>query len=133
MGTDKATSGMMKRYLVYFDPDAAKEYNALDGSVSLLVDKAIEELTVRADKVGKPLGNKQNLKLAGCREIKFRDAGLRIIFRITNEKVDILRIVFVLAISKREDFQVYKLAAKRSVKPTVINTSVGSVLQRHGN
>jgi len=114
---------MTKRYVVYFDPDAAKEYADLDGSVIPLVDKALEELIRRADEVGKPLGNKQSLKLAGCREIKFRDSGIRIIFRITDEKVDILRIVFVLAVSKREEFHVFKLAAKRSIKPTAIKKS----------
>lgn len=40
--------------------------------------------------MGKPLGNKRDMKLAGCKEIKLRDAGIRIIFRITDTFIDIL-------------------------------------------
>ena len=77
---------MSQRFAIRFAPEAVKEYDSLDGSVVPVVDKAIDELTDRADEVGKHLGNKRNQKLAGCKEIKLRDAGIRIIFRVTNEK-----------------------------------------------
>lgn len=107
---------MSRQFAIRFDPDAAKEYDSLDGSVIPLVDKAIDELKDRADEVGKPLGNKRNKKLAGCKEIKFRDAGVRIIFKISNDKVDVLRIVYVLAISRRDKDQVFSKAAGRLAK-----------------
>ena len=106
---------MSQRFTIRFDPDAVKEYESLDGSVVSIVDKAIDELNDRADEVGKPLGNKRNQKLAGCKEIKLRGAGIRIIFRITNEKVDVLCIVYVLAISKRDKDQVFEAAASRLI------------------
>ena len=107
---------MSQRFVIRFDPDAVKEYESLDGSVVSIVDKAIDELKDRADEVGKPLGNKRNQRLAGCKEIKFRDAGIRIIFRISNEKVDVLCIVYVLAISRRDKDQVFGAAASRLIK-----------------
>lgn len=42
------------------------------------------------------MGNKRGVNLTGCREIKLRDSGLRIIYKITNDKIDILQIVYIL-------------------------------------
>lgn len=116
---------MSLRFFVLFDPDAAKEYDRLDGSVVSLVDKAIDELQERADEVGKPLRNKSNQKLAGCKEIKLRDAGIRIIFRVTGQKVDVLCIVYVLAISRRDSDQAFILAAGRLAKMKKKKTQSG--------
>jgi len=66
-----------KRFDVRLDPDALKEYGKLDNSVLPAVNKAIDELEYRADEVGKPLGNKSSTKLAGCKEIKLREEGIR--------------------------------------------------------
>jgi mRNA interferase RelE/StbE len=104
------------RFDVRLDPDAAKEYQNLDNSVVEIVDKAIDELEFRADEVGKSLGNMRDIKLAGCKEIKLRDAGIRIIFRITNEIVEVLRVVYIIAIEKRSADFVFKIASKRFSK-----------------
>lgn len=66
---------MSQRFAIYFDPDAANEYENLDGSVGSIVDKAIDELIDSADEIGKPLGNKRTQNLVSCREIKLRAAG----------------------------------------------------------
>lgn len=102
-----------QRFEVIMDPDVLKEYEKLDNSVAEIVDKALEELEIRADKVGKNLSNYQDTKLAGCKEIKLRDAGIRIVFRVTNEKVDILRIVYILTVEKRSRDFAFKVAHKR--------------------
>lgn len=98
-----------KKFEVRMDPDAARHYQKLDNSVVGAVNKAIDELEIRADKVGKPLENKNSSKLAGCKEIKLRQFGIRIIFRVTNETVDILRIVLVLAIERRNKDLVFRV------------------------
>ena len=116
---------MSQRFAIYFDPDAAKEYESLDGSVVSIVDKAIDELKDRADEIGKPLGNKRTQKLSGCKEIKFRAAGIRIIFRVTNEKVDVLCIVCILAISKRDKEQVFSTATSRLINSKENNLHFG--------
>lgn len=102
------------KFEVRLDSDALKEYNPLDNSVLGIVNKQIDELELRADEVGKPLENNNSTKLAGCREIKLRDAGIRIVYRITNEIVEVLRIVYILTIEKRSRDSVIKIADKRN-------------------
>ncbi len=78
-----------------------------------IVDKSLERLEERADEIGKPLHNTQNSRLAGCKEIKLRDAGVRIIFRVTDTVVEVLRVVYILAIEHRSDDYVFKIASQR--------------------
>jgi len=77
------------------------------------VDKALERLETRADEIGKPLQNKHSTKLHGCKAIKLRRAELRIVFRVTAEIVDVLRIVYVLTIEKRDLNLVFDVAHTR--------------------
>ncbi|WP_416044927.1 type II toxin-antitoxin system RelE family toxin (plasmid) [Clostridium tyrobutyricum] len=101
-----------KRFEVIFAAGAIKEYKKLDNSILGIVNKAIDDLEFRADEVGKPLkGN-----LYGCKEKKLRNEGIRIIFRIVDNRVNILRIVYILAIQKRERDTVFKIATKRNNK-----------------
>jgi mRNA interferase RelE/StbE len=102
-----------QKFKVKFDSAVVKEYEKLDNSIIQMVDKVIDELEKRADEVGKPLGNTKNAKLAGCREIKLRDIGVRIIYKITNEFIQVLKIVYVLAIAQRADEYVFKVAHQR--------------------
>ncbi|MFB5760811.1 type II toxin-antitoxin system RelE family toxin [Paenibacillus medicaginis] len=104
---------MEERFDVRLHEAAEKEYNRLDGSVLEEVNNAIDELIYRADEVGKKLSNHAQTKLAGCKEIKLRSAGIRIVFRVTNEIVDVLRIVHVLTIEKRTRDLAFTLAHKR--------------------
>ncbi|QCH29392.1 type II toxin-antitoxin system RelE family toxin [Clostridium tyrobutyricum] len=101
-----------KRFEIIFAAGAIKEYKKLDNSILSIVNKAIDDLEFRADEVGKPLkGN-----LYGCKEKKLRNEGIRIIFRIVDNRVDILRIVYILAIQKRERNTAFKIATKRNKK-----------------
>ncbi|WP_123043006.1 type II toxin-antitoxin system RelE family toxin [Cohnella candidum] len=102
-----------ERFDVRFDPDAEDEYNRLDGSVLGIVNKVIDELVQRADEVGKALRNNNETKLAGCREIKLRDAGIRIVYRVTDQVVDVLRIVHILTIERRTSDMAFKIAHSR--------------------
>ncbi|PFR34587.1 hypothetical protein COK29_33810, partial [Bacillus cereus] len=82
----------------------------LDGSVKQIVNKAIKQLEVRADEVGKELENKQHTKLYGCKEVKIKGIGIRIVFRIVGEKAEIVQII---SIGKRDDNEVFQDAHKR--------------------
>lgn len=108
------------RFEVRLHKAVAKEYDKLDHSVVRLVDKALAELETRADEIGKPLGTKRNINLTGCKEIKLRDAGIRIVFTVVKEKVYVVQMVFVLAIDERDDDYVFRLAGKRyqDMKPS---------------
>lgn len=101
------------RFEVKLAPAAAREYGKLDKSVINIVDNAIDRLEERADEIGTLLNNYQNTKLAGCKEIKLRDAGVRIIFKITNHIVNILQVVYILTIEQRDKDQVFRIANER--------------------
>ncbi|MBM7839786.1 mRNA interferase RelE/StbE [Alkalihalobacillus xiaoxiensis] len=70
---------MSKRFnVVFLNDKAEKEFNKFDGFVASLLDKAIIHLEERADEIGKELtGN-----LRGCKEIKLKQAGVRMIYRL---------------------------------------------------
>lgn len=61
-----------KRFEIIFAEGAVKEYKKLDNSVIGIVNKAIDDLELRADEVGNPLKG----KLYGCKEKKLRNEGI---------------------------------------------------------
>jgi mRNA interferase RelE/StbE len=101
---------MAKKFEVVFIEDAKKEYNRLDGSVKKLVNISIAKMQERADELGEDLTKKHGVNLIGCRKIKFRNAGIRIVYRIVGDKAEIAEIITV---GKREDNEVYNIAHKR--------------------
>ncbi|MCM3635930.1 type II toxin-antitoxin system RelE family toxin [Paenibacillus camelliae] len=101
---------MVKKFEVVFIEEARIEYKNLDGSIKKLVNVALAKMEERADVLGEELTSKHGLKLIGCRKIKFRKAGIRIVYRIVGDKAEIAEIIFV---GKREDNEVYIEAFKR--------------------
>ena len=98
---------MSARFEVAFiDRAAMKEYQDLDGSVRAMVDKGLARLALRADQIGKPLGG----ALAGCRELKHRADGIRIIYRIVGERLEVVEII---AIGARDKSRVFDEAERR--------------------
>ncbi|MEF9875552.1 MAG: hypothetical protein RR842_02370 [Gordonibacter sp.] len=90
----------------FYNAVAAKEYQALDGSVRRLVDIGLAKLRVRADEIGKPLSG----PLKMCKELKFRSAGIRVIFRIVDGVAEVVEIV---AIGPRDKGNVFDVASQR--------------------
>lgn len=106
---------MENKFIIRMDPDASREYEKLDNSIIGEVDTALESLEKRADEVGKPLGKKFQINLTGSKEKKLRSSGIRIIYTITNDYVDILRIVVILTVAyKKNEIDVYKTAEHRA-------------------
>lgn len=101
------------KFVLNFHPKAQKEYSKLDGSSRNLVDKGLAKLRFRADEIGKPLSNKRGTLLTGCRELKFKQAGLRVVYRLTGEKQDQLEIVWILSTGNRADEEVFTDSVKR--------------------
>lgn len=96
-----------RRFKLEFISQAAyKEFESLDGSIKPMVLKGLLRLEARADEIGKPLSG----DLQGCRELKFRANGLRIIYRIKDGSVQIVQ---VIAVGARSNEMVFKLATKR--------------------
>ncbi len=90
----------------YLCSAAKKDYEALDGSVRVMVDKGLARLALRADKIGKPLSG----LLSSCRELKFRVDGIRVIYRIRNGEIEIVQIV---AVGHRDKGKVFDTAIRR--------------------
>ena len=109
---------MIQRFEVIFFPQAEKEFQALDGSVKLIVVKKIEALKYRADEIGEECHNTHYANLSGCRRIKFREAGIRIIYRITDQRVDVLQIIHIVTIGRKADNEAYQTAASRLIDPS---------------
>lgn len=101
------------RFKLRFDKKAQKEYEKLDGSVKLHVNKGLAKLRTRANTIGKELENKRNMKLYGCRELKFKGSGIRVIYRITGRKEDKLEIVMILGVGDRDEDKAFKDASDR--------------------
>ena len=84
----------------FLNRDVEKEYQKLDGSQRRL---------------GTPLHG----VLAGCKKIKWRKAGLRMVFRIREDGT--VEIAEIVAIGRRDRSEVYKTAAERlSKRPAMV-------------
>lgn len=96
---------------VKFLKEAQKDYDALDGSQKKWVEAAVERLRVRGGEIGEPLCKSASDDLRGCRKLKNKDLGLRIVFRVTISGD--CEIIEIIVIGKREDSEVYHIAGKR--------------------
>ncbi len=86
-------------------PEAAEEYNNLDGSIRAEVDKKFSKLD-KNPFLGYPLGNKTNMDLTGFYKLYACGKSVRIVYRLlTQEKIEIIE---VWGIGKRENMEVYK-------------------------
>lgn len=83
-----------------------EDYDNLDGSQKVFVDKAIERIKLRGMDAGQPLHG----ALAQCNKLKNKKMGLRVIFREVEGKFEVIQIV---VIGKRDKKTVYKIAENR--------------------
>ena len=102
---------------IEFLEEAQTDMNRLDHSALIQVLKGITKVSVNplpAEEggYGKPLGNKSGTNLTNLMKIKFRDLGIRVVYKI--ERVD--GVMKIIVVSARTDEQVYKEAAKRREK-----------------
>jgi len=89
-------------------PEAQADFNRLDGSVKKLILKQLVKLE-QNPKHGDPLGNKAGINLEGYFKLYADKKRIRIIY----EEID--HIIKIIAIDKREDMEVYRIALKRIV------------------
>jgi mRNA interferase RelE/StbE len=87
-------------------PEAHADFKKLDGSVKIKVLKQFIKLENNPD-YGNPLGNKAGINLEGYFKLYADSNRIRIIY----EKID--NIIKIIAIDKREDMEVYRIALKR--------------------
>ena len=96
----------MPNWKVELIVEAHADFNGLDGSIKKQVLKQFVKLE-RNPKYGAPLGNKAGINLEGYFKLYVDKKRIRIIY----EEID--HIIKVIAIDKREDMEVYRIALKR--------------------
>ena len=82
------------------------DYDKLDGSQKVFVDKALNRIKLRGMDAGQPLHG----ALAQCNKLKNKKMGLRVIFREVQGKFEVIQVV---VIGKRDKETVYKIAENR--------------------
>lgn len=102
---------------IEFIEEAQKDMKKLDHSAQIQVLKGITKvsgnpLSAEEGGYGKSLGNKSGTNLTNLMKIKFRDLGIRVVYKI--ERMD--SVMKIIVVSARTDEQVYKEAAKRRKK-----------------
>ncbi len=96
----------MPTWKVELIPEAHTDFNKLDGSVKKQVLKQLVKLE-RNSRYGAPLGNKAGINLEGYLKLYADKKRIRIVYQ------EIGHIIKVIAIDKREDMEVYRIALKR--------------------
>ena len=99
---------------VEFLEEAKRDMKRLDHSAQIQVLKGIRKVagnpvSIHEGGYGKPLGHHNDNALTGLFKIKFRDLGLRVVYKA--EMVDSR--MKIIVVSARSDDQVYREAARR--------------------
>ena len=95
-------------YKVEFGPEAAQEFEALDGSLKKIAAKQIDKLAERPE-LGEPLGKRMGIDLTGYRKIYFGKKAYRIVYEIQRQKL----LILIIGIGKRERAEIYGEVARR--------------------
>lgn len=95
-------------YRIEFLPEAAREFEALDGSLKKIAAKQIDKLVERPE-LGEPLGKRMGIDLTGYHKIYFGKKAYRIVYEIQYQKV----VVLIIGIGRREKAEIYPEVAQR--------------------
>ncbi len=96
-------------------PEAQADLQKLDGSVRGEVLRGIRKVSENPgypDGYGKPLGNHSGNDLSGLYKIKFKRAGIRVVYKLKREG----EVMTIVIISARADDSVYQEADRRKKK-----------------
>ncbi len=95
----------MTEYALAFDERALKEWDALDGSVRQKFVKKLAKLVQDPHVPGSELHG----DLAGFYKIKLRKDGYRLVYQVIDREI----VIFVIAVGRRADDEIYTLAVDR--------------------
>lgn len=95
-------------YHFEFHPEAKVELGKLNHAIQILFIKKLKQI-LNAPELGVALGNKNNLNLTGLRKVYFNNKKHRIVYETIEEKV----MIYIVAVGKREEMDVYKKASSR--------------------
>ena len=91
-----------------FDPDALKEWGALDGSIKAELKKGLKK------RLASPIVESARLhgELNNCFKIKSKKSEYRLIYTVNKDEL----IVIVLSVGKREKIAAYRTAKKHKLR-----------------
>ncbi len=95
-------------YNITYHEEVQNDFKKLGNSTTILVLKKIEQIA-KNPIIGDNLGNKVNNMLSGLKKVYVDKKRVRIVYKIIDNKVEI----FIIAVGKREDMEVYKKANLR--------------------
>jgi mRNA interferase RelE/StbE len=95
-------------YDIKYHPDVYSDLKSLDKSLRKKVLKKIGQLAEKP-LLGHLLGNKAGIDLTGYRKLYVDKRRIRIVYSVEEE----LLCIMVVAVGRREDLKIYKLAGKR--------------------
>ena len=95
-------------YVVDYHDEVEKDFRSLGNRVMLLALKKIKKIAQNPE-IGDKLGNRANLNLTGLRKVYVDNKKVRIVYDVMEKKIKI----FVIAVGKRADMEVYKKASNR--------------------
>jgi mRNA interferase RelE/StbE len=97
---------MGMKFLFKYTALSKKDYDRLDESQKIQIRKSLSKIKMHGMEAGRPLRG----KLHDCRKLKHKKLGLRVIFRQSDEGIEIIEIVVV---GNRSDGEVYNIAEER--------------------
>lgn len=95
-------------YEIEFLPEAAREFEALDGSLKRIAAKQLDKLAEKPE-LGEALGKRMGIDLTGYRKIYFGKKGCRIVYEIHPQRF----IILIIGIGKRERAEIYREVGER--------------------
>lgn len=93
-------------YSLEFHEDALKEWNDLDGSIKSQFKKQLEK---RMENPHVPSARLSN-DLGDCYKIKLQKIGYRLVYEVIDRRL----VIIVLSVGRRDRFQAYIKASKRT-------------------
>jgi mRNA interferase RelE/StbE len=95
-------------YSITYHEDVKSDFKELGHSKTLLVLKKLKKISQNPE-IGQDLGNKANMNLSGYKKVYVDNKKIRIVYKIIDDKIEI----FVIAVGKRDDMEVYQKAHSR--------------------
>ncbi len=95
-------------YKIKYHPQVCNDLRSLDKNICNKVLKKIGQLSEKPY-MGHLLGNKAGLDLTGYRKLYADKQRIRVVYRVDEERLTVM----ILAVGKRDDLYIYKLARQR--------------------
>ncbi|SFV66868.1 RelE/StbE replicon stabilization toxin [hydrothermal vent metagenome] len=95
-------------YNIEYHPALEQDFKELGHSTTQLVFKKLKKIAQNPI-IGIDLGNKANMNLTGYKKVYVDKKRVRIVYKIVEDKI----VIYVIAVGKRNDMEVYQKASDR--------------------